>query len=166
MLYRNMFVVMVLVGLWHGANWTFVAWGAYHGLLLIGYRLFDRAKVGTAIDRVMKQRWFVPFSIGAMFAAFVFSASLFRPKTFHTSGHVLSALLGFQHVTGELLLTTGTIVLIFVSLFLAVAQERSQFIDRLALQPARVQIPAYVLAFLALELFPATGPVPFVYFQF
>ena len=165
-LYRNMFVVMVLVGLWHGANWTFVAWGAYHGLLLIGYRRFDRAKVGTAIDRVMKQRWFVPFSIGAMFAAFVFSASLFRPKTLQTSGHVLSALLGFQHMPGEFLLTAGTIVLIFISLFLAAAQERSQFIDRLALQPARVQIPAYVLAFLALELFPATGPVPFVYFQF
>jgi len=165
-LYRNMFVVMVLVGLWHGANWTFVAWGAYHGLLLIGYRLFDRAKVGTAIDRVMKQRWFVPFSIGAMFAAFVFSAAFFRPKTLQASGHVLSALLGFQHVTGEFLLTTGTIVLIFISLFLAVAQERSQFIDRLAFQPARIQIPAYVLAFLALELFPATGPVPFVYFQF
>ena len=166
MLYRNMFVVMVLVGLWHGANWTFVAWGNYHGLLLIGYRLFDRAKVGTAIDRVMKQRWFVPFSIGAMFTAFVFSAAFFRPKTLQTSGHVLSALLGWQHVTGEFLLTTGTILLIFISLFLAVAQERSQFIDRLALQPARVQIPACVLAFLALELFPATGPVPFVYFQF
>jgi len=166
MLYRNMFVVMVLVGLWHGANWNFVAWGIYHGLLLIGYRLFDRAKVGTAIDRVMKQRWFVPFSIGAMFTAFVFSAAFFRPKTLQTSGHVLSALLGWQHVTGEFLLTTGTILLIFISLFLAVAQERSQFIDRLALQPARVQIPAYVLAFLALELFPATGPVPFVYFQF
>src|SRR5947208_12226565 len=166
MLYRNMFVVMVLVGLWHGANWTFVAWGAYHGLLLIGYRLFDRVKAGTSIDRVMKQRWFVPFSVAAMFAAFVFSAAFFRPKTLQTSGHVLSALLGFQHVTGEFLLTTGTIALIFISLFLAVAQERGQFIDRLALQPARIQIPAYVLAFLAIELFPATGPVPFVYFQF
>ena len=165
-LYRNMLVVMVLVGLWHGANWTFIAWGAYHGLLLIGYRLFDRATVGTAIDKVMKKRWFVPFSIGAMFAAFVFSAAMFRPRTLQTSGHVLGALLGFQHVTGDFLLTTGTIVLIFISLFLAAAQERSQFIDRLALQPARIQIPAYVLAFLALELFPATGPVPFVYFQF
>ena len=165
-LYRNMFVVMVLVGLWHGANWTFVAWGAYHGLLLIGYRVFDRATVGTPVDQVMKKHWFVPFSIGAMLMAFVFSGAFFRPKTLQTSGHVLSGLLGFQHVTGEFLLTTGTIVLIFISLFLAAAQERSQFIDRLALQPARIQIPAYVCAFLALELFPATGPVPFVYFQF
>ena len=166
MLYRNILVVMVLVGLWHGANWTFVAWGAYHGLLLIGYRFFHRATVGTAIDKVMKKRWFVPFSVGAMFAAFVLSAAFFRPKTLQTSAYVLGALFGSHHVTGEFLLTTGTIVLIFISLFLAVAQERSQFIDRLALQPARIQIPAYVCAFLALELFPATGPVPFVYFQF
>jgi alginate O-acetyltransferase complex protein AlgI len=165
-LYRNSIVVMVLIGLWHGANWTFVMWGAYHGLLLVGYRLFDRATVGTAVDNVMKKHWFVPFSVGAMFTAFVLSAPFFRGKTLQSSGYVLGALFGSTHITGDFLLPTGTIVLIFISLFLAVAQERSQFIDRLALQPARIQIPAYVLAFLALELFPATGPAPFVYFQF
>jgi alginate O-acetyltransferase complex protein AlgI len=165
-LYRNMFVVMVLVGLWHGANWTFVVWGIYHGLLLIGYRFFDRAATGRPITAVMKKRYVIPFSVGLTFASVTVSMAFFRPRTLQASRYVLSALFGFQHVSGEFLLTTGTIVLIFISLFLAVAQERSQFIDRLALQPARIQIPAYVLAFLALELFPATGPVPFVYFQF
>src|SRR5437773_3600845 len=153
-LYRNMLVVMVLVGLWHGANWTFVVWGAYHGLLLIGYRLFDRATVGSPIDRVMKKRWFVPFSVGLMFAAFILSAAFFRPKTFQASGYVLSALLGFQHVTGEFLLTTGTIVLLFISLFLAVATERTQFIDRLALLPAPSKIPAYISAIPVLKPLP------------
>ena len=165
-LYRNMLVVMILVGLWHGANWTFVAWGAYHGVLLVGYRLFDRATVGTVIDRIMKHRWFVPFSVALFFLSCTASMAFFRPRTLQASGYVLSALFGLQHVTGEFLLTTGTIVLIFISLCLAVAQERTQFIDRLALQPARIQVPAYVLAFLALELFPATAQVPFVYFQF
>jgi alginate O-acetyltransferase complex protein AlgI len=165
-LYRNMFVVMGLLGLWHGANWTFVMSGAYHGLLLIGYRLFDRATKRTAISEMMKKRYFVPFSVGLMFLSCTVSMAFFRPRTLQASGHVLSALFGFHHVTGEFLLTTGTIVLIFISLFLAVAQERTQFIDRLALQPARIQVPAYVCAFLALELFPATGQVPFVYFQF
>lgn len=32
--YRNLMLTMLLGGLWHGANWTFVAWGAYHGALL------------------------------------------------------------------------------------------------------------------------------------
>lgn len=36
---RNLMVTMLLGGLWHGASWTFVLWGAFHGLILIGYRL-------------------------------------------------------------------------------------------------------------------------------
>src|SRR5437667_5646246 len=165
-LYRNMAVGLVLVGLWHGANWTFVAWGAYHGILLVGYRFFNRAAKGTGIAGVMRERYFVPFSVALMFLSCTVSMAFFRPRTLQASGYVLSSLFGFQPVPGDFLLTTGTIVLIFISLFLAVAQERTQFIDRLALQPARIQVPAYVCAFLALELFPATGPVPFVYFQF
>jgi hypothetical protein len=46
------------------------------------------------------------------------------------------------------------------------APVKLSLFDRLALQPARIQIPAYVCVFLALEVFPATGPVPFIYFQF
>jgi alginate O-acetyltransferase complex protein AlgI len=36
---RNLAVTMLLAGLWHGANWVFVLWGAYHGVLLILYRV-------------------------------------------------------------------------------------------------------------------------------
>ena len=35
---RNLMLTMLIGGLWHGAAWTFVVWGAYHGLLLIAYR--------------------------------------------------------------------------------------------------------------------------------
>jgi alginate O-acetyltransferase complex protein AlgI len=37
--YLNLWVVFLATGLWHGANWTFVIWGAYHGALLIIERL-------------------------------------------------------------------------------------------------------------------------------
>ncbi len=40
--YRNLVVTMLLGGLWHGANWTFVIWGAYHGILLAAYKRFGR----------------------------------------------------------------------------------------------------------------------------
>lgn len=39
--YRNLFLTMLLGGLWHGAAWTFVAWGAFHGMILVLYRLAD-----------------------------------------------------------------------------------------------------------------------------
>jgi alginate O-acetyltransferase complex protein AlgI len=38
--YYNLIVTMLIGGLWHGANWTFVVWGAYHGLLLAVHRKF------------------------------------------------------------------------------------------------------------------------------
>lgn len=40
--YRNLALTMLLGGLWHGASWNFVIWGAYHGILLIAYRALDR----------------------------------------------------------------------------------------------------------------------------
>ena len=43
--YRNLFLTMLLGGLWHGANWTFLVWGAWHGLLLAVEKL-----LGTATD--------------------------------------------------------------------------------------------------------------------
>ncbi|WP_158882339.1 MBOAT family O-acyltransferase [Amycolatopsis anabasis] len=48
--YRNLCVVFVLTGFWHGANWTFLIWGLYHGALLIIERAFgfDTAPTGTA----------------------------------------------------------------------------------------------------------------------
>ncbi len=37
--YRNLMLTMILGGLWHGAQWTFVVWGIYHGILLVLHRL-------------------------------------------------------------------------------------------------------------------------------
>ena len=45
--YRNLFTTMLLGGLWHGANWTFVLWGALHGVGLAVERAFELAKTAT-----------------------------------------------------------------------------------------------------------------------
>ena len=41
-MYWNTMVVFMVSGLWHGANWTFIFWGAYHGLLVCGYKLIKK----------------------------------------------------------------------------------------------------------------------------
>jgi len=41
--FANILIVMLIGGLWHGANWNFIIWGAYHGLLLILYQLFKQS---------------------------------------------------------------------------------------------------------------------------
>ena len=42
--YINLFLTMVIGGLWHGANWTFIIWGAIHGIALIMHKLFMKWK--------------------------------------------------------------------------------------------------------------------------
>src|SRR4029078_10650642 len=51
--YRNLFIVFILTGIWHGANWTFLVWGLWHGGLLA----FERA---TGLARLDPRRWALP----------------------------------------------------------------------------------------------------------
>ena len=51
MVYRNLALTMLLGGIWHGATWLFVLWGAYQGLLLIVHRLADDRLAGVPLFR-------------------------------------------------------------------------------------------------------------------
>jgi alginate O-acetyltransferase complex protein AlgI len=103
MAYRNLLITMLIGGLWHGANWTFVVWGGYHGLLLCLYRRFSSRwdAIPAAIARPLM---FVLALIGWVFfrstdfgMAWELLGKLFVP----TSGRVLegvtllAAVLGF-----------------------------------------------------------------------
>ncbi len=47
--YRNLMITMLLGGLWHGANWTFVVWGGLHGLGLVATREWERNRAGRPL---------------------------------------------------------------------------------------------------------------------
>ena len=61
-MYANLLVTMLLGGLWHGANWTFVAWGFWHGLLLIVNRMW-RITIGRYFHLPACLGWFLTFSV-------------------------------------------------------------------------------------------------------
>jgi len=84
---RNLMITMLLGGLWHGANWTFVVWGAYHGFLLI-ITLRSRPALNvlpTALRRVITFLFvvigWVLFRSVDFRMAFGFLASMFSWKT-------------------------------------------------------------------------------------
>lgn len=52
--YLNLIVVFLLCGLWHGANWTFVAWGIYHGIFLVLERMLGRKTIYSLLPKPMK----------------------------------------------------------------------------------------------------------------
>jgi len=70
--YRNLMITMLLGGLWHGANWTFVVWGGYHGLLL-GFSRLGAARLAQVPRRLRA---------GGTFLLVVVGWVLFRAKDF------------------------------------------------------------------------------------
>jgi alginate O-acetyltransferase complex protein AlgI len=53
LMYRNLMLTMLIGGLWHGAGWTFIIWGAYHGILLSAHRAVGAywARLPVAVQR-------------------------------------------------------------------------------------------------------------------
>jgi alginate O-acetyltransferase complex protein AlgI len=64
--YRNLVIVFVLVGFWHGANWTFLVWGLYHGAWLIFERVtgWDRRAISTLMGGVRRALTFLIVIVG------------------------------------------------------------------------------------------------------
>jgi alginate O-acetyltransferase complex protein AlgI len=86
--YLNLIIVMLLGGLWHGASWTFVAWGAYHGVLLAYERYRGKQSVYQRLPHFVR--------VGATFVLVLFSWVLFRSASFHDAASYLGAMAGLN----------------------------------------------------------------------
>jgi alginate O-acetyltransferase complex protein AlgI len=76
---RNLLITMVLCGLWHGARWTYIFFGAAHGLLMIGHRLFrDWAARRPRLDRLLLSLPGTALCVALTFLAFCMTVVLFR----------------------------------------------------------------------------------------
>jgi len=95
--YFNLLVVFVVSGAWHGANWTFVAWGALHGLFLIGYHATK--KIRTGIFRTAKNLNMEGFA-GYLSMAFTFSLVCFA-WIFFRANSIADALYIVRNLFGD-----------------------------------------------------------------
>jgi alginate O-acetyltransferase complex protein AlgI len=89
----NLLAAMTLCGLWHGANWTFVVWGAMNGAYLIVHRTFrwavrDLTAFRAALDTVPG----TALRIAMTFTAFTLAMVVFRSPTFGTAKLVFERL--------------------------------------------------------------------------
>lgn len=85
---RNLFVSMLLIGLWHGAGWTFVFWGALHGIFLVINHQWRR----TGISLPKFVNW------GMTFLCVVVCWVFFRAENFHNGLAMLKAMTDFGNV--------------------------------------------------------------------
>ncbi len=165
--YRNLMLTMVLGGLWHGAAWNFVAWGCYHGGLLVGHRLAEPllAPVTQRAQGALRLPW-LAVRIGAMFALTCYGWLLFRASSFHQIAAMTQALANpFAGLPGELLAKVLVLAAPLVVVQLVQYNTgRLEFVRQPWLpRTARVAIYA---AMLYCVVFLGATPQAFVYFQF
>lgn len=139
--YLNLVVTMLLGGLWHGASWNFIIWGAYHGLLLATERATNfrlRRAIGIPLTFTLVAIGWVPFRSPGLATTFYVLTQMFQPNP------------------GVSPLTPGLLILTALAL-------GSQF----APKPNRFHFLLVSAIFLVLEYFAVTGEDrPFLYFQF
>jgi D-alanyl-lipoteichoic acid acyltransferase DltB (MBOAT superfamily) len=154
--YRNLMITMVLGGLWHGAAWTFVLWGALHGLGLC----LEHA-VGRWWERVpVWLRWLVTFHL------IVFGWILFRSQGLDVVGEVLSRLFTWGSPT---LWTAPVLVAVAVVIGFQLLPPRPLDSLRLRLErvsPAVMGVAMAVLILVVAATVPSQGVPPFIYFRF
>jgi len=168
--FRNLMVTMVLGGLWHGAAWTFVLWGAYHGLLLILYRmgsaLVDRF---ARIRNLLEQRIFIVLRIIVFFHLTCLGWIFFRSKSLRQIQTLLMRLVHpetaidmekFLSVIWEPLLWMGGL-LIYQYL-----QYRKNDLLVIFRWPAAVRGAIYFILYVLLVTHGVEGGKAFMYFQF
>jgi D-alanyl-lipoteichoic acid acyltransferase DltB (MBOAT superfamily) len=178
--YINIIIVFVVSGLWHGANWTYIIWGALHSFFLLFGAVTQqvRAQLVKAVRLVRYPRVHSLTKVLATFLLVCFAWIFFRANSFHHAIQVCSGLasgwgdllhpgrlmrdrngafLGFQIAA-----LIGLVVIELGQLF----QKRNNVLARIASQPWWFRWPLYYGIVSAIFFFHVRDGDRFIYFQF
>ncbi len=162
MTYRNVLLTMLLGGLWHGANWTFVIWGAIHGIGLSLERLLFGRRSETASSFGWR-RWLHRIVI---FHVVCFSWVFFRAESLPRAMTMLAALRRFSWSPDYASAWLFLVILGGLALFIDLQMERDGSEYVLQHLSPRWRLGAAMAALLLVILFSAIGTNAFIYFQF
>ncbi|MFY7666645.1 MBOAT family O-acyltransferase [Flavobacterium sp.] len=165
-MYFNLFMTMLLGGLWHGASWKFVIWGVLHGLALVVERLFKN------VLHLPKNIFVRVVQVVLTFHFVVFCWIFFRAKDFETAFELIGNIAQLQwNPTQYLVILEGYRNVMFVMLFGFLWHFLpSRWSD--GLKQAFGYLPIAGKALIVAAVFwlvyasSSEGPQPFIYFQF
>src|ERR1022692_4190849 len=153
--YRNLMLTMLLGGLWHGANWTFVIWGAIHGAWLSVERAFW--------PKGEQPAWYNRFlTLGVVGLTWIF----FRAKSVGAAFAMLRSMVHFhwEHQYGPELLFLAAVSAAMVLVDYRLESHDEEYV----FEKARLAIPigAGVVMVVLMVIFAASETNAFIYFQF
>jgi len=180
--FSNIIIVFVVSGLWHGAAWTFIAWGALHGIYYIlghasrGWRQTFARRSGLARLPFARRGLSVACTFALVCVAWVF----FRAENLRDAWYILTAIPrgwsdlsvygGFGRIVASmdisvkaLAVTACTIPAVLSFEYLAGTRPPEQFILS---QPVWVRWTVYIILCFAIMNLGVIEEIPFVYFQF
>ncbi len=160
--YVNLMTVMLLGGLWHGAQWTFVIWGGIHGVMLSLERMMGRKPLFKKVPRALK--------IALTFVVLLLTWVFFRAENYTVSKEYLRAMVGLEPLNATsalldaMLLSRGAIAyFLFASIVIWAVPNSQQLLQRLTLWKVLACLALFVIA---LAMMFQQGYSPFLYFQF
>ncbi len=152
--YRNICLTMLISGLWHGAAWTFVAWGALHAF---GYSMT------RGLEKSLTYRERVPRFVKQLltFAFVTFAWIFFRAETISDAWAIVCRIFTFAWSDPACpLLMLALVLSVWIYQYIYESKVRRIF------QPVPVRGAIVVAMIIWVAVFAASGEQPFIYFQF
>ncbi|HYB56684.1 MAG TPA: MBOAT family O-acyltransferase [Alphaproteobacteria bacterium] len=181
--YRNIMIVMLLGGLWHGAGWAFVCWGGLHGIYLVINHLWRGCRAQTLALRHLGEGLYSFLAWLLTFAAVTVAWVFFRASSLSSARLVLSSMAGWGTAPSQLTnLNGGQAVWLALLLVVVTALPNSNalfrrelaepsallppgLVQRLSWRPTMAWVLLSGLMFMTGVLFMASDS-RFLYFQF
>ena len=164
-LHVNLMLTMIIGGLWHGAAWTFVAWGAYQGILLVGHRLLEpwlkRIEPADPVDRAC---W-TGLRIVVTFHLICLGWLLFRAESMPQVFGMLGAIIHRPAIPASAYILPIALAILPL-LVVQMAQYLSGDLAIIGRTPWYVRSVFYTACFYAFVLAGEFGGGQFIYFQF
>ena len=173
MIIRNTFIIFLVSGFWHGANWTFIAWGAYHALLFLPLILMGKNRKNR--DIVAKDRSLPTLKeLGQMLLTFflvVIGWIIFRSESVGQSLDYMRRIFEVSLFSIPWLMTRDYYFPLFIAIIILVLVEWRGRHDEHALAimnilPSRVRPIVYYALLSFTYCFAPMGNTQFIYFQF
>ena len=157
--YINLIIVMLLGGLWHGANWTFIVWGAYHGIILASERMIGKNSIYKKTPRIIQ--------IIITFILVVISLVVFRSENIESALAYIKTMIIYQPSSGVLELELLNLYNILLLLSCCVlCWQNVQAFDWVNKITAFRTIILIILLNISIGVILSHEFSPFLYFQF
>jgi alginate O-acetyltransferase complex protein AlgI len=175
----NLFIVFLVSGIWHGANWTYIVWGALHGLYLIAGIIKDEILGKSNLSGLREHSLIKPLNVFITFHLAAFAWIFFRAESVGDAFLIIDKIWDTQFDLTTLKQTLGILAgspknlskIIFVLILLIVFYTIDPYMDRIS--KGEIIIPRswmkhaiYAALTASILLMGYFGEVSFIYFQF